>query len=275
MIEWLGGTVSFEAGGRPILTDVEVVVGRGESVAIVGINGAGKTTLLRLLANVLAPSRGALALGGVPYAELGARRLARALAYVPQIRPARVPLSVRDVVLLGRYPHNRIWSVGYEGQDFDAAARALEVIGSSELADRPMSELSGGERQGVYIAAALAQETECLILDEPTTYLDPGHQRQIARLLHRLTREEGRTLVFASHDLNLAYALADRVIALAAGRVVAAGPTLEVLERGRLEALYGAPFHLLEPSTGVVSARPVAAVDLVGETPFAGERDSR
>ncbi len=257
MTELLSGQVSFGVGGRSILDEVDVGIREGESVAIVGTNGAGKTTLLRLLANVLAPSRGGLSLRGTPYTELTARRLAGALAYVPQIRPARVPLTVRDVVLLGRYPHNRRWSLGYEGADFEAAARALEVSGTADLADRDMSELSGGERQGVYIAAALAQETECLILDEPTTYLDPGHQRRIAHLLLRLTRREGRTLVFASHDLNLAFALADRVIALAAGRVVAAGPTGQVLVPSLLEELYGAPFHVSRPS-----GFPVVSVDL-------------
>ena len=257
MTELLSGRVSYGVGGRAILDRVDVGIREGESVAIVGTNGAGKTTLLRLLANVLAPSRGGLSLRGIPYSELSARKLAGSLAYVPQVRPARVPLAVRDVVLLGRYPHKRSWSFGYEAADFEAATRALEVVGSADLAARDMSELSGGERQGVYIAAALAQEAECLILDEPTTYLDPGHQRRIAHLLERLIRQDGRTLVFASHDLNLAFALADRVIALEAGKVVAAGPTAEMLVTPLLEQLYGAPFHVSHPS-----GHPVVSVDL-------------
>jgi iron complex transport system ATP-binding protein len=256
--------VSFTIAGRPILNAVDVEIREGESVAIVGPNGAGKTTLLRLLAKVLEPSRGELSLRGTRYSELTARGLSHTLAYVPQIRPARVPLTVRDVVLLGRYPHSRRWSVGYEVRDFEAAVRALDVIGSSDLADRSMNEISGGERQGVYIAAALAQETECLILDEPTTYLDPGHQRRIAHLLQKLTREDGRTLVFASHDLNLAFALADRVIALSAGEVVAVGPTAEVLENSLLERIYQAPFHILHPESHS-PIRPVVAVDLGAE----------
>ena len=269
MTELLSGRVSFDIGGRSILNAVDVGIRQGESVAIVGTNGAGKTTLLRLLANVLAPSRGGLSLRGTPYAGLTARQLAGSLAYVPQIRPARIPLTVRDVVLLGRYPHNRRWSFGYEAQDFEAATKALEMVGSTDLADRGMSELSGGERQGVYIAAALAQKTECLILDEPTTYLDPGHQRRIAHLLERLIRREGRTLVFASHDLNLAFALADRVVALAGGEVVAAGPTGEVLATPLLEQLYGAPFHVSRPA-----GFPVVAVDLSTRPVGAGEQTS-
>lgn len=257
MTALLSGRVSFGVVGRSILEAVDVSIREGECVAIVGTNGAGKTTLLRLLANVLAPSRGGLSLRGTPYSELTARQLAGSLAYVPQVRPARVPLTVRDVVLLGRYPHKRRWSFGYEAADFEAAARALEVVGAADLAARDMTELSGGECQGVYIAAALAQEAECLILDEPTTYLDPGHQRQIAHLLERLIRRDGRTLVFASHDLNLAFALADRVIALEAGQVVAAGPTAEMLVTPLLEQLYGAPFHVSHPS-----GHPVVSVDL-------------
>lgn len=263
----IAGRVSFEVEGRPVLEDVEVEIGNSESVAIVGVNGAGKTTLLRLLANVLGPTSGSLSLRGAPYGAVGQRALARVLAYVPQVRPARVPLTVRDVVLLGRYPHQPRWGFGYSTSDFSAVTEALEVTGLEDLADRPLAELSGGERQGVYIASALAQEAECLLLDEPTTYLDPGHQRRIAHLLRELTRRDRRTVVFASHDLNLAYALADRVIVLARGRVEAVGPTAEVLERALLERVYEAPFHIQAPAPGAGEAptRPVVTVDLTSE----------
>ncbi|MFQ5525769.1 MAG: ABC transporter ATP-binding protein [Thermoanaerobaculia bacterium] len=256
----ISGRVSFDAGGRSILADVDLEIGKAESVAIVGVNGAGKTTLLRLLANVLEPTRGSLALSGTSYAKHHARELAKLLAYVPQVRPARVPLPVRDVVLLGRYPHQPRWGFGYGDADFRAVTAALETTGLVELSDRPLAELSGGERQGVYIAAALAQEAECLLLDEPTTYLDPGHQRRIAHLLRRLTEREERTVVFASHDLNLAYALADRVIVLQEGRVEAEGPTSEVLESALLERVYEAPFHVHLPQSGA-SGVSVVAVD--------------
>ncbi len=259
----ISGRVSLELEGRPVLEDVEIEVHAAESVAIVGVNGAGKTTLLRLMANVLTPTDGALSFAGTPYRELGPRRLARALAYVPQVRPARVPLTVRDVVLLGRYPHYGRWRFGYRADDFRAAETALETAGLSELADRSLAELSGGERQGVYIAAALAQDTECLLLDEPTTYLDPGHQRRIAGILRRLIRRERRTVVFASHDLNLAHALADRVIVLAAGRVASTGPAAEVLEPGLLERIFDAPFHTHHPAAGGHRpSSPVVTVDL-------------
>lgn len=257
----ISGTVSHEIGARPILDEVTVEVAAGECVAIVGVNGAGKTTLLRILANVLRPTRGALSFGGRPYRSVAPRDLARSLSYVPQVRPARVPLTVRDVVLLGRYPHGSRLDFGYGAEDFEKAAAALETTGLAALADRPLSELSGGERQGVYIAAALAQDTRCLLLDEPTTYLDPGHQRRIARLLLRLTRRDGRTVVFASHDLNLAYSLADRVMVLADTRLAASGPPAEVLDAELLERVYEAPFHIHRPADGGLG-HPVIAVDL-------------
>ena len=141
---FVSGEVSYGVAGRTILTDIAIDIESGESVAIVGVNGAGKTTLLRLLANVLEPTRGSLSLRGTPYAAVGARGLARSLAYVPQVRPARVPLTVRDVVLLGRYPHRARLDLGYSKGDFEATTAALEVTGLEALADRPLAELSGG-----------------------------------------------------------------------------------------------------------------------------------
>ena len=134
--------------------------------------------------------------------------------------------------------------MGPDADDFAAVDRALAIVGIEALAERRLEELSGGERQSAYIAAALAQESTCLVLDEPTTFLDPGHQKQIAALLGSLIERHGRTVVLASHDLNLALALADRVVALRDGRVAASGPTGEVLEAAFLEDLYGASFRI-------------------------------
>ena len=240
----LAGQVSYEVARRPILSDVAFAVREGECVAIVGPNGAGKTTLLRLIAGVLRPTAGELELRGVDYCSLKRRELARTLAYVPQARPVRVPLSVRDAVLLGRYPHAKPWPFGMDARDFLAVSEALRIVGMEDLADRSLSELSGGERQRAYIAAALAQESECLILDEPTTFLDPGHQKQIAGLLASLLDRHGRTVVLASHDLNLALALADRVIAIDGGTIAAAGATGDILRAPFLEGFYSAPFRI-------------------------------
>jgi ABC-type cobalamin/Fe3+-siderophores transport system ATPase subunit len=212
---------------------------------IVGPNGAGKTTLLRLLTGLLRPRSGELAWRGRPYADLSRRELARRIAYVPQIRPARVPLTVEEVVLLGRYPHLSALQWAPRASDFAAVDEALSRVGAGDLRRRRVDELSGGERQTVFIAAALAQEAELLILDEPTIHLDARHQRDLAGLLLRLAGESGRTVVLATHDLNLAGLLGDRLVALAGGRILAAGSPAEILRPDLLESLFRARFEIV------------------------------
>jgi ABC-type cobalamin/Fe3+-siderophores transport system ATPase subunit len=235
--EWGRGNASWTLG--PL--DLEVVA--GECLGVVGPNGAGKTTLLRCLAGLRKPSRGALAHRGRNFAELSRRELARRIAYVPQVRPASVPLSVREAVELGRYPHLSPFQLAPSAADHRAVDQALAAAGIESFAERPLDELSGGERQMAWIAAALAQEAEVLILDEPTTHLDPRHQRDVAGLLHRLHREGGATILLATHDLELAGLLGDRVLALAAGRIFALGEPSEVLAADSLAALFDAPFR--------------------------------
>ncbi len=236
--------LEWETGGRRIVGPLDLEVRPGECLIVVGPNGAGKTSLLRLVVGLLEPTAGRLEVGGRP-ARGGARReRARRIAYVPQIRPARVPLSVEEVVLLGRYPHLRRFQLAPAAADHRAVARALEQVGIGDLRRRPVGELSGGERQAVYIAAALAQEAELLVLDEPTTHLDPRHQAEVAELLARLSRTGDRTVLAATHDLAFAALLADRVVALAAGRVAAAGPPRDILCPAVLEPLFGTRFAL-------------------------------
>jgi iron complex transport system ATP-binding protein len=226
---------------------------------VVGPNGAGKTTLLRLLAGLLPPTEGEIEIGGRPFGELSRRRVARSIAYVPQIRPARVPLSVEQVVLLGRYPHLDRLQLAPSREDYRAVGRALEEVDIEAIRYRPLDELSGGERQAVYIAAALAQEAELLLLDEPTTHLDPRHQREIVELLHRLHGRGGRTVVAATHDLNLAAVTADRVLALRQGLALACGPPRDILDAGVLQELFEAPFEVLERG-----GRRLALLDMSG-----------
>lgn len=244
-------------GGRRIVGPADLDLAAGEHLAVVGPNGAGKTTLLRLLAGLLAPAAGSLAFRGRPYRELGRRELARRLAYVPQLRPLSVPLSVEDVVLLGRYPHLGRFQLSPAARDFAAVAEALERVEITALRGRLVAELSGGERQAVYIAAALAQEAEVLVLDEPTAHLDPRHQRDVALLLARLRREGGRAVIVATHDLNLASLVADRVVAVKAGRFLGEGPPGEWLAPAALTRLFDAPFELVRGGE-----RPVTLLDL-------------
>ncbi|MFL6197292.1 MAG: ABC transporter ATP-binding protein [Thermoanaerobaculia bacterium] len=249
--------LEWRSGGRTILGPIDLDAFRGECLAVVGPNGAGKTTLLRCLTGLLRPSRGEITYGGRSLAALSRREVARRIAYVPQIRPDRLPLRVREVVLLGRYPHLSRLQIAPRSEDFAAVDEALRVVGIEDLRDRPVDELSGGERQAVFIAAALAQESELLVLDEPTLHLDARHQRDLATLLLRLKASADHTVVIATHDLNLASLLGDRLLALASGRELATGTPAEILRPDVLDRLFRAPFEIVRGGE-----RPVTILDL-------------
>jgi len=251
--------LEWHAGGHTILGPLDLDVIQGECLAVVGPNGAGKTTLLRCLTGLLRPSRGEMLFAGRSFATLSRRELARRVAYVPQIRPSRVPLKVEEVVMLGRYPHLYLerHQIAPRSRDFAAVAEALAVVGIEPLRGRPIDELSGGERQAVFIAAALAQESEVLVLDEPTIHLDARHQHDLATLLLRLKEGSDRTVVLATHDLNLASLLGDRLLALASGRVLALGRPAEIVRPEVLDRLFQARFDIVRNGE-----RPVTVLDL-------------
>jgi iron complex transport system ATP-binding protein len=249
--------ITWQVGTRTILGPLDLEVFAGECLMVVGPNGAGKTTLLRLLTGLLAPTEGEIFYLDRPLGSLPRRERARHIAYVPQVRPASVPLTVFEVVLLGRYPHLSPLQLAPRATDFAAAEDALAVGGIADLRDRPIDQLSGGERQAVYIAAALAQEAEMLVLDEPTTHLDARHQREVAALLVKLKGEAGRTVVAATHDLNLASLLGDRLLALAGGRVLAVGSPAEILRPDLLRTLFGTRFEVVRGGE-----RPVTLLEL-------------
>ena len=237
--------ISWRPAERTVIGPLDLDVERGEALAVVGPNGAGKTSLLRLVTGLLAPDTGSLAFDGQAFSRFGRKELARQIAYVPQLRPMRVPLAVEEVVLLGRYPHLRPLQMAPSAGDFEAVDQALRVAGIAHLRGRAVDELSGGERQAVYIAAALAQEAEVLVLDEPTTHLDPRHQRDIAGLIPRLRAEAGRTVVFATHDLNFASMTASRIVALRDGRLLGSGAPADLLTPEILDELFDAPFEVV------------------------------
>lgn len=235
--------VGWKARGRRVLQRVNLDVFRGECVAVVGPNGAGKTSLLRILAGLERPTEGAVSLQDVSLSSLSRRRVARRIAYVPQLRPNRIPLTVDQMVMLGRYPHWRRQQIAPTPKDFEAVRQALQRVGLEELSDRRMDRLSGGEQQGIFLAACLAQEAETLVLDEPTTHLDPRHQRDVAGLILDLSREAGRTIVCATHDLNFASLIASRIVALKEGEILLSGTPAEVLDPNSLLELFGARFE--------------------------------
>jgi iron complex transport system ATP-binding protein len=236
----LAADVEFGYGGAFRLVDVSLQVAPGEVLGVVGPNSAGKTTLLRLLSGVHAPWRGEVRLHGAPLSRWGRRGLAREIAVVPQEESIAFPVSVMELVLMGRFAHGRR-RLFEDARDLACGRDAMARVGVAGLASQPVDTLGGGERQRVLLARALAQEPRVLLLDEPTSHLDLRHQREIVGLLRRLNRETGLTIVFVSHDLNLAAELADRLLLLADGRVVRAGAPAAVLDAAVLEAVYGCP----------------------------------
>ena len=232
--------VEFGYGGAFRLAGASFEVAEGEILGLVGPNSSGKTTLLRLLSKVHVPDRGEIRYRGQPLGTVGRLALARDVAVVPQEEQLAFSLSVEELVLMGRFPRGagRL----FEGPaDLVRAREAMALAGVQELNDHPVDTLAGGERQRALLARALAQEPQVLLLDEPTSHLDLLHQRHLVGLLRRLNREQGMTVVFVSHDLNLAGELADRLLLLSGGRVIRLGPPREVLDETVLEKAYGCP----------------------------------
>ncbi len=249
--------LSVSLGGKDILRGVSFAVEPGEWVAVAGPNGAGKSTLLRRLARVL-PSfagTGSVLLDGRPLDSLPRRTLARDLAFVPQLEEGENPFTVREFVLLGRYPHlSPFTSIG--PADREAVAAALDATGMEGFAERRMDTLSGGERQRAAVAGALAQGAPFLLLDEPTAHLDPRHQDEVLDLLSRLNAR-GTALLTVTHDLNAAASRARRVLALREGRVAWFGPAAGFLEQAVLEPLFGKRFSFaVHPADGRRVALP-------------------
>ncbi|HZP48681.1 MAG TPA: ABC transporter ATP-binding protein [Vicinamibacterales bacterium] len=234
--------VSFSYGparaGRDVLDDVSVAVPRGAIVGLLGPNGSGKTTLLRILAGTLAPARGAVTLDGRPIAAMSRVELARRIAVVPQETHATFDFTALEIVLMGRYPH--LGAFQLEGADDIRIARdALRATGTDAFEARAFATLSGGEKQRVVIAGALAQASDVLLLDEPTASLDIGYQFDIVDLLVRLNADRGTTMVVSTHDLNLAAALCGELVMIRDGAVIARGATADVLTPANVRALYG------------------------------------
>jgi iron complex transport system ATP-binding protein len=233
----LSFTYGRGASGRLVLSDVSLPIERGSAIGLLGPNGSGKTTLLRLMAGVLPPSQGAVLLDGQPLARLSRRELAQRIAVVPQETRATFDFSVLEMVLMGRYPH--LGPFELEGQaDIEIARAALRATGTQTLESRQFATLSGGEKQRVVIAGALAQASDMLLLDEPTTALDLRYQFEILDVLKSLRTERGTTIVVSTHDLNLAAALCEQIVLLKDGRVLAHGATGETLTARNIRALY-------------------------------------
>ncbi|WP_262283690.1 ABC transporter ATP-binding protein [Micromonospora sp. MA102] len=228
--------VGYES--RTVLDGLDLDLPADAFTVIVGPNACGKSTLLRTMARLLTPRRGAVLLDGTAIRDVPTREVARRLGVLPQSPLVPEGITVADLVGRGRQPYQRWWRQ-WSAEDGRAVDEAMAMADVAELADRPVDTLSGGQRQRVWIAMTLAQDTDALLLDEPTTFLDLAHQVEVLDLLHRLRAERGRTVVAVLHDLNQAARYADHLVAMRAGAVVAAGPPREILTADLVRDVFG------------------------------------
>lgn len=213
---------------KPIIQDLDIEIPTGQITILVGANGCGKSTLLRGLARLLKPRQGSVYLDGKAITKLSSQVIAKRLGILPQNPVAPEGLTVKDLVAQGRYPHQTWWQQ-WSNEDEYQVEKALEITRMAHLAERDLDTLSGGQRQRAWIAIALAQNTDILLLDEPTTFLDLAHQIEVLDLLNQLNCGEGKTIVMVLHDLNLACRYGDYLVAMREGQIYASGTPKEVM----------------------------------------------
>jgi iron complex transport system ATP-binding protein len=227
----------FTVASKALISDVDLTIGEGELVALIGPNGSGKTTLLRLLTGVLTPTSGEILLEGKPLPSYSRPEVACHMAYLPQNTWTEFDLTVFDAVSMGRFPHTGAWR-SPTATDREAIHAAMEQVGVHDLTSRTLPTLSAGERQRVFIARALAQGSPLLVLDEPTSSLDIGHQMELVEILRHL-HFEGKTVVVAIHDLRLAWEQFPRAVLLDRGHLTADGPCRDVIRSGAASDAFG------------------------------------
>lgn len=242
-------SLSVRIGDAPILRNINLEFQEGEVTALLGHNGSGKSTLLKVLARHQKPAQGEVSLVGRPIKGLGTREFARTVGYLDQHPPATDGLTVRELVSLGRYP----WRgpLGrYDNEDQHRIDQAIADTNLGHFRHRSVDTLSGGERQRAWIALLLAQQTRCLLLDEPISALDVKHQVETLRLVHRLARQRALTVIVVLHDVDLAARFCDRLVAIRKGQLVADGRPEEIMDTGILETIYDVPMGVLKRAPG-------------------------
>jgi iron complex transport system ATP-binding protein len=235
-----------------LIKDINFKVNNGEFVTVIGPNGSGKTSLLRAITRILKPKKGTVYLEGNNICHMGVKEIARKIAVVSQ-DPGVSHITVEDFVLLGRIPHHQRFQFLDNRRDFKIAEKSMELTGTFKFRDKLIGELSGGERQLVLLARALAQEPKLVLLDEPTTFLDISHQVRIMDLIKRLNRESGLTVIMVLHDLNLAGEYSQRLLLMKDGRIHRSGTPNEVLTYQTIEEVYET---LVVVDKSPVSSRP-------------------
>ena len=244
--------ISLNFHDKSILSNISLGVSAGDFFVIIGPNGAVKTSLLKILSGLQKAQQGSVTVKGKNITKYTRRNLSQILAIVPQHIEVGFPFTVADTVIMGRSPHLGI--LGMEGkEDFHIAEEAMNFTEVAHLADRKLFQLSGGELQRVIIARAICQQPEIILLDEPTTALDPSHQLKIMDLMERFRREHNTTIIMVSHDLNLASMYGDRLLLLKEGTVIKTGDPKEVLNKELLEESYGCQMQVDESPLGQVA----------------------
>ena len=235
--------IAVSYGDKQVLDAISLDFEKGKVVSIIGPNGVGKSTFLHCLNRLLSPTAGTIRVEDVPLSEYSLRELAKVMGYVPYASPGNFPLSVVDMVIMGRHPYSRI---GSSKDDLKFAYRILDKLDIEDLAFRPFSELSAGQRQKVMIARGLIQEPRVLLLDEPTANLDVKHQMEVTGMLLDLSRERGLTVVMVSHDLNIASKYSDEMVLLKDGAVFKVGAPEEVLTPENIREVYEVDSEVIE-----------------------------
>lgn len=241
-----GVTVGY--GARTVIDDLDVAIPPGVITTIIGPNGCGKSTLLRTLSRLLRPTKGTVVLDGDDIVKLKTRDVAKKLGLLPQAPVAPEGLTVADLVTRGRHPHQS-WLRQWSSDDAGVVERALAMTGVSDLADRPVDTLSGGQRQRVWISMTLAQGTDLLLLDEPTTYLDLAHAIDVLDLVNDL-HESGCTVVMVLHDLNLATRYSDNLVVMRDGAILAQGHPRDVITAELLDEAFGLRAKVIDDPVG-------------------------